>query len=90
MYGIFMRRGVRLRAVGLMGVIGAFASSAPLQSQAFNYPSLQVPTASTRDYTAALTGGAGTTVLFQWREGWGERRHVQLDVGPAQPAGERR
>lgn len=87
MYGIFMRRGVRLRAVGLMGVIGAFASSAPLQSQAFNYPSLQVPTASTRDYTAALTGGAGTTVLFQWREGWGERRHVQLDVGLADRKG---
>lgn len=54
---------------------------AVLPAQAFNYPSLQLPRASTRDYTAALTGGTGTTAVFQWREGWSSKRHLQLDVG---------
>ncbi|MCC6245435.1 MAG: hypothetical protein IT353_21525 [Gemmatimonadaceae bacterium] len=54
---------------------------AALPAQAFNYPSLQLPKASTRDYTAALTGGTGTTAVFQWREGWSAKRHLQLDVG---------
>ncbi len=50
-------------------------------AQASNYPSMQVPTASTRDYTAAVSSGAGTTALFQWREAWQPRRHWQLDAG---------
>jgi hypothetical protein len=69
-------------------VIGAaaFALSivvplATAHAQASNYPSLQVPTASTRDYTAAVSSGAGTTVLFQWREAWQPRRHWQLEAG---------
>ncbi len=69
-------------------VIGAAAlalsivfSPATADAQASNYPSMQVPTASTRDYTAAVSSGAGTTALFQWREGWAPRRHWQLDAG---------
>jgi hypothetical protein len=42
---------------------------------------MQVPTASTRDYTAAVSSGAGTTALFQWREAWKPRRHWQLEAG---------
>lgn len=56
-------------------------------AQAFNYPSLQLPRASTRDYTAALTGGTGTTAIFQWREGWKAGRHWQLDAGVADRKG---
>lgn len=56
-------------------------------AQAYNYPSLQTPHASTRDYTAALVGGAGTTLLFQWREGMGPGLHWQLDAGLADPKG---
>lgn len=63
------------------GVWATTLASSPLRAQAFNYPSMQVPTASTRDYTAALSSGAGTTALFQWREGWTPTRHLQLDLG---------
>lgn len=69
---------------------GAFAllSVAPrVEAQALNYPSLQLPTASVRDYTGALSGGDGTTVLFQWREGWTPKRHLQLDLGLADRKG---
>ena len=69
-------------------VIGAAAfalsiafTPATAHAQASNYPSLQVPTASTRDYNAAVSSGAGTTALFQWREGWQPRRHWQLEAG---------
>ena len=65
--------------------LGALVAAATMteraNAQASNYPSMQVPTASTRDYTAAVSSGAGTTALFQWREGWAPRRHWQLDAG---------
>ena len=50
-------------------------------AQASNYPSLQLPTASIRDYTGAIASGAGTSVLFQWREGVASAMHLGLDVG---------
>ena len=56
-------------------------SPAIAHAQASNYPSMQVPTASTRDYTAAVSSGAGTTALFQWREAWKPSRHWQLEAG---------
>jgi len=64
-----------------------FGPAGAMGAQAFNYPSLQLPTASTRDYTAALTGGTGTTAIFQWREGWKPGRHWQLDAGLADRKG---
>lgn len=79
-----MSRPMMLRPMMAVTLGTLLAAIAPLQrvhAQAFNYPSLQVPTASTRDYTAALVGGAGTTALFQWREGFSPRRHWQLDAG---------
>ncbi len=82
----FPRR-VRVLSVALSVLVGALAVAPSAHSQAFNYPSLQLPTASTRDYTAALTGGAGTTVVFQWREGWGVGQHLQLDLGLADRKG---
>jgi hypothetical protein len=68
-------------------VLSALPLTTPLGAQAANVPSLQVPTASVRDYTAAVSGGSGTTVLFQWREGWTPRRHWQLDAGLADRSG---
>lgn len=66
----------------------ALASIArPLAAQAFNYPAMQTPSASTRDYTAAIAGGAGTTLLFQWREGAARGLHWQFDAGFADPKG---
>ena len=62
-------------------------SPAIAHAQASNSPSMQVPTASTRDYTAAVSSGAGTTALFQWREGWKPSRHWQLEAGLADRKG---
>lgn len=69
--------------------IGSAALMTPrvVEAQAFNYPSLQLPTASTRDYTAAIAGGGGTTAVFQWREGAGAGMHLGLDAGIADPQG---
>jgi hypothetical protein len=68
-------------AFTLGALVAAVTVSERADAQASNYPSMQVPTASTRDYAAAVSSGAGTTALFQWREGWAPRRHWQLDAG---------
>ena len=68
-------------AFTLGALVAAVTVTERADAQAANYPSMQVPTASTRDYTAAVSSGAGTTALFQWREGWAPRRHWQLDAG---------
>lgn len=69
----------------LLGVVLSTGPLAvrPLEAQAANYPSLQLPRASTRDYTAAIAAGSGTVALFQWREGAGPDMHFGLDVGVA-------
>ena len=76
----------------VLQVVGALAMSlvvagSPLAAQAYNYPAMQTPSASTRDYTAAIVGGAGTTLLFQWREGAAPGMHWQFDAGVADPKG---
>ncbi len=68
-------------------VVALGIDGARLEAQAFNYPSMQLPQTSTRDYTAAISGGDGTTALFQWREGWKPGRHLQLDLGLADRKG---
>lgn len=74
--------------VSAAGAIATVSVVPTLEAQAFSYPVLQTPSASTRDYTAAVVGGAGTTLLFQWREGTGSgAMHWQLDAGMADPKG---
>lgn len=74
----------RLLSTALVAVL---VSAAPAGAQAYNYPTLQTPRASSRDYTAGIVGGAGTTFLFQWREAAGSGLHWQLDAGVADPKG---
>ena len=47
-------------------VLGASAASA----QAWHYPTLQVPTISSRDFSVLVAGGGdyGTSFVGQWRE----------------------
>lgn len=73
---------VAMALIGSVGVVPRVVAA-----QAYNYPSLQTPRASARDYTAGIVGGAGTTFLFQWREGAGRGLHWQLDAGFADPKG---
>ena len=78
-------RGVLCR-LGLAALIVALPS-AHVGAQAANYPSLQLPTASSRDYTAAIASGSGTLAIFQWREGAGTGMHLGLDAGVADYSG---
>jgi len=90
-HGVARARKQAMRGRGLVGALAilvAFTTTASdASAQALNYPSLQIPSASTRDYTGAIAGGDGTTLLFQWREGWTDRRHLQLDLGIADRKG---
>jgi len=80
------RRWLHAVAFGVCGCVALLSIPARVATaQAFTYPSLQLPTASIRDYTAAIASGGGTSVLFQWREGIGEGMHVGLDAGFADP-----
>lgn len=75
------RRGSEfVRFVPLLALVASLLPSAG-SAQASNYPSLQMPTASIRDYTGAIASGAGTSLLFQWREGVASAMHMGLDVG---------
>lgn len=70
-----------IRALFFASAVALSMPSSAVRAQAFHYPALQLPTVSTRDYTGAVVGGAGSTLLFQWREGWSADRHLQLDLG---------
>lgn len=65
-------------------VFGAGAASA----QAWHYPTLQVPTISSRDFQVLVAGGGdyGTSFVGQWREGIAPDVMVNFDVGLATPS----
>jgi hypothetical protein len=62
-------------------------AAAPLAAQAYNYPDLQTPRIVDREYNfaAASAGNAGTSLLFQWREGLNTDWQFSLDGGLAAP-----
>jgi outer membrane autotransporter protein len=67
----------------------ALVAASPLAAQAYNYPELQTPRIVDREYNfaAASAGNAGTSLLFQWREGLNENWQFSLDGGLASPKG---
>lgn len=77
----------RIAAGGLLCAAALMLPTSAVVGQAFSYPSMQLPTVATRDYTGAVVGGAGTTAVFQWREGWTADRYTQLDLGIADRKG---
>ncbi len=58
-------------------------------AQAYTYPAFQQPTLVEREYNfaAADAGRAGTSLMFQWREGVAPRWQVGVDAGLADPDG---
>ena len=58
-------------------------------AQSYTYPAFQQPTLVEREYNfaAADAGRAGTTLLFQWREGVTPRWQLGVDAGLASPGG---
>jgi hypothetical protein len=71
----------------LLALILLAPSLAP--AQAYTYPAFQQPTLVEREYNfaAAAAGRAGTTLLFQWREGVAPQWQVGVDAGLAAPDG---
>jgi hypothetical protein len=63
--------------------------TAPLSAQSYNYPALQTPRIVDREYNfaAASAGYAGTSLVFQWREGLNADWQFSLDGGLAAPKG---
>lgn len=59
------------------------------QAQAWAYPSFQPPTLTSREFNFGIAdaGNAGTSILFQWREGFGLRSQFSMDIGVADPDG---
>jgi hypothetical protein len=77
------------RLLGLTAL--SLAAAAPLAAQAYNYPAMQTPRVSEREYNFVLgdgDGGTGTSLIFQWREGLGNPRwQFTFDGGFADPDG---
>ena len=64
-------------------------TASSLIAQSCNYPALQTPRIVDREYNfaAATAGNAGTSLVFQWREGLNEDWQFSLDGGLAAPKG---
>jgi hypothetical protein len=77
----------KMRALNL--TILTLVTSASLGAQAYNYPALQTPRIVDREYNfaAASAGNAGTSLLFQWREGLSADWQLTLEGGLASPKG---
>jgi len=73
----------------LSAFVAVAVCSIPLAARAqfYSYPSSQTPTVAVREYNFALAdgGASGTSLLFQWREGFSEKSHLTLDAGLADP-----
>lgn len=67
----------------------AFVLPAALGAQGWAYPSFQPPRVMNREFNfgVADAGDAGTSLIFQWREGLSNRSQLGLDVGFADPEG---
>ena len=76
-----------MRTLKLAFLTAVTASS--LAAQTYNYPALQTPRIVDREYNfaAATAGNAGTSLVFQWREGLNEDWQFSLDGGLAAPKG---
>jgi hypothetical protein len=72
-------RRVALAASSL--AVAALLAPAAAGAQSWFTPSFQPPAVSTRDYTIGLSANAGTSAIFQWREGIDPRSHFGLEGG---------
>ena len=83
-----MRKSVRVALAAAAIALPAVAAGA--DAQAWAYPSFQPPRVINREFNfgVADAGNAGTSLIFQWREGLTQRTQLSLDVGFADPDGE--
>jgi len=81
--------GLRRIAARLALAAAAVAVPAAAGAQAWAYPAFQPPRVMNREFNfgVADAGRAGTSLVFQWREGLSSRTQLSLDVGFADPDG---
>ena len=77
------------RAFARAVIAVAFAVPATAGAQAWAYPSFQPPRVMNREFNfgVADAGDAGTSLIFQWREGLSTQSQLSFDVGVADPDG---
>jgi hypothetical protein len=85
-----MGRAALVRRV-LVGIAAFTIAAVPAaaDAQAWAYPAFQPPRVMNREFNfgVADAGDAGTTLVFQWREGLTQRTHLSFDLGFADPDG---
>jgi hypothetical protein len=77
------------RAIARAALAVGFVVPATAGAQAWAYPSFQPPRVMNREFNfgVADAGDAGTSLIFQWREGLSAQTQLSLDVGFADPDG---
>lgn len=82
-------RTTMLRLSAALALTAAAVLPHDAAAQAYAYPSFQQPRVTAREYNFGVAdgGNAGTSLLFQWREGMSARQQLSLDVGIADPDG---
>ena len=77
------------RVVGRFVLLAAVAAPVAAEAQAWAYPAFQPPRVMNREFNfgVADAGDAGTTLVFQWREGLTQRTQLSFDLGFADPDG---
>ena len=80
--------GGRIRVV-LAAVLVGILTPGAASAQAWNYPAFQPPTITVREFNFGIADGgdAGTSLVFQWREGVGTRTQIGFDAGFADADG---
>src|SRR5687767_9008356 len=83
-----MRKSVRVAFAAAAIALPTIAATA--DAQAWAYPAFQPPRVINREFNFGVVdaGNAGTSLIFQWREGLTQRTQLSLDVGFADPDGE--
>ena len=78
------------RIIARLAFAGALAIPAAASAQAWAYPAFQPPRVMNREFNfgVADAGHAGTSLIFQWREGLSPRTQLSFDLGFADPDGE--
>ncbi|MBX9928738.1 MAG: hypothetical protein K2X99_07480 [Gemmatimonadaceae bacterium] len=73
----------------LRRLLAAALVASAAQAQSYNAPAFQPSRLTEREYNfaAADAGRAGTSLLVQWREGWGARAQFGAEAGLASPNG---
>jgi hypothetical protein len=78
------------RVSGRLALLAAVAVPSAASAQAWAYPAFQPPRIMNREFNfgVADAGHAGTSLVFQWREGLSQRQQLSFDLGFADPDGE--